>query len=73
MAPTSLFMRVPFRVIATAERRVTYIQGDVMQWLAQQTKEWRDTHEVGAATEIGEDVYRAFLLALNNTAPEDKR
>lgn len=65
-----IYMRVPFRVIATAERRVTYIQGDVMQWLVQQPKEWRDKHELGGATECSEEEYKAFLAAIEGHTPD---
>lgn len=64
MATETIYMRVPFRAIATAERRVTYIQGDVIRWLSEQPQEWRDTHELGAATTVTEQEYRRFLEAI---------
>lgn len=67
MSKEQTYTRVPFRHIATASRRVTFIEGDnPVLWWSGLPKDFRDTHEMGACSEATKADYDAFQAALKS-------
>lgn len=59
------YTKVPFRVIRTAEQRITYIVGsNPLAWWNALEKPFKDAHQMGAPSPATKEEYDAFMHQL---------